>query len=213
MRAPSILLSFAFAAFFTASASEPEVTLGETRLTGVRDEALNVEFFGGIPFAESPLGALRFRPPVLKTELNYSEFDASKSGLACLQTDLPPNTVTEDCLTLNVFRPSIANGYGGEKLPVLFWIHGGAWIVGSGGRYNGSRLVSQSIARGTPVLYVAANYRLGPLGFPLGEEAASDGVLNLALQDHLAALQWVKANIGAFGGDPSKARFNPSHSK
>ncbi|KAL0569341.1 hypothetical protein V5O48_012623 [Marasmius crinis-equi] len=184
----------------------PEVTLGGTRIVGVRDEGLDVEFFGGIPFAEPPIGALRFRPPVLKTALNCSEFDASTSGLACLQTDLAPNAVTEDCLTLNIFRPSITNGggYNGESLPVLFWIHGGAWVIGSAGRYNGSRLVSQSIARGTPVLFVAANYRLGPLGFPLGEEAAGAGVLNLGLQDNLAALRWVKANIEAFGGDPSK---------
>ncbi|KAL0569198.1 hypothetical protein V5O48_012773 [Marasmius crinis-equi] len=185
-----------------ASEQRPEVTLGETRLLGVRNEDSNVEFFGGIPFAEPPLGSLRLRPPVLKTKLNSSEFDASKSGLACLQTGSPPETVTEDCLTLNIFRPStIASG---EKLPVLFWIYGGGWLVGSGGRYNGSSLISRGVTRGTPVLFVAANYRLGPLGFPLGEEAANAGVLNLGLKDHLAALRWVKTNIEAFGGDPSK---------
>ncbi|KAL0567947.1 hypothetical protein V5O48_014043 [Marasmius crinis-equi] len=196
MRAQSVfLILLPFAALSIASGGQrPEVMLGGTRVVGVRDEAANLEFFGGIPFAEPPLGALRLRPPVLKTALGSPEFDATSK-------DLAPAAVTEDCLTLNIFRPSNLSG---EKLPVLFWIHGGSWIVGSGGRYNGSRLVSQSVARGTPVLFVAANYRLGPLGFPLGEEAASARVLNLGLKDHLAALLWVKMNIGAFGGDSSK---------
>ncbi|KAL0569342.1 hypothetical protein V5O48_012624 [Marasmius crinis-equi] len=208
MKSRTILLSllpFAIHTLYRAIAPEkqrPEVTLGETRLLGLRNEHLNVEFFGGIPFAEPPLGSLRLHPPILKTALNSSEFDASRSGLACLQTGLSSNAVTEDCLTLNIFRPMKISS--GEKLPVLFWIHGGGWLVGSGGRYNGSSLISRGITRGTPVLFVAANYRLGPLGFPLGEEAASAGVLNLGLRDQLAALRWVKANIEAFGGDPSK---------
>ncbi|KAL0569299.1 hypothetical protein V5O48_012663, partial [Marasmius crinis-equi] len=155
-----------------------------------------------LPFAEPPLKNLRFRQPVLKTTFDASEFDASKPGLACLQTALPVNTVTEDCLTLNIFRPSTMNGT--EKLPVLVWFHGGAWAIGSGGRYNGSRLVSRSITRGTPVLIVTANYRLGALGFPIGEEAANENILNLGLHDNVAALQWVQANIDAFGGDPAR---------
>ncbi|KAL0569134.1 hypothetical protein V5O48_012835 [Marasmius crinis-equi] len=128
---------------FGAIASEAEVSLGETRVIGLRDERLDVDFFGGIPFAEPPVKDLRFRPPVLKTTLNSSEFDASKSGLACVQA-------------------------------------------------------------GTPVIFVASNWRLGPLGFPMGEEAANSKVQNLGLHDNVAALQWVQANIEAFGGDPSR---------
>ncbi|KAL0569300.1 hypothetical protein V5O48_012664 [Marasmius crinis-equi] len=179
-----------------------EVTFGGTRVTGRRNTELNIDFFGGVPFAEPPLKDLRFLPPVLKTTLNSSEFDASKPGLACLQTPSPPDGITEDCLTLNIYRPATTNN--NKTLPVLFWIHGGGWVVGSGGRYNGSRLASRSIARGTPVVIITVNYRLGALGFPLGEESAADGILNLGLRDVVAALQWVKANIGAFGGDPAK---------
>ncbi|KAL0569301.1 hypothetical protein V5O48_012665 [Marasmius crinis-equi] len=200
----NLLLFTAFSLHGVTSLEQPpDVTLGRTRLTGARNAELNVEFFGGIPFAESPLGDLRFRQPVLKSALNTSEFDASKPGLACLQAALPADAVTEDCLTLNIFRPAAATG-STEKLPVLFWIYGGGWISGSAARYNGSRLVSRSVARGTPVLVVTVNYRTGPLGFPLGEEAAGDNVLNLGLRDNLVALEWVQANIEAFGGDPSK---------
>ncbi|KAF9269888.1 alpha/beta-hydrolase [Marasmius fiardii PR-910] len=183
----------------------PQVTLAGTQVLGVHESGGFVEFFGGIPFAEPPLDDLRFRRPIAKNSLDSPTFDARKSGLPCLQTGFSPNDVTENCLTLNIFRPSsMHNDYNKRRLPVLFWIHGGSWTVGSGGRYNGSHLVSRSITRGAPVIFVSANYRLGPLGFPRGEEAAKVGVPNLGLWDNLSALQWVKAHIHSFGGDSSK---------
>jgi acetylcholinesterase len=70
--------------------------------------------------------------------------------------------------------------------------------------YNGSAIVAEAAIRGTPVIYVNFNYRVGPLGFPQGSEAAERGALNLGLKDQLVALEWVQANIGAFGGDKTK---------
>ncbi|KAF9269879.1 esterase 1 [Marasmius fiardii PR-910] len=192
-------------ALIVHAVGRPQVTLAGTQLLGVHEPDGFVEFFGGIPFAEPPLDNLRLRRPIAKNSLDFPTFDASKSGLPCLQTGFSPNDVTENCLTLNIFRPSsMHNDYNQGRLPVLFWIHGGSWVVGSGGKYNGSHLVSRSITRGTPVIFISANYRLGPLGFPRGEEAAKAGVPNLGLWDNLSALQWVKAHIHSFGGDPSK---------
>ncbi|KAL1727187.1 Alpha/Beta hydrolase protein [Schizophyllum commune] len=89
-------------------------------------------------------------------------------------------------------------------MPVLFWIYGGGFYQGSTSQYNMTNLVEQSIERGTPVMVVASNYRLGPLGFPQGNEAQDDGVLNLGILDAKVALEWAQENIGAFGGDDSK---------
>ncbi|KAJ3574887.1 hypothetical protein NP233_g1456 [Leucocoprinus birnbaumii] len=183
------------ASLFTATAiwiaaclGAPEVKLGKTTLR--------------IPFAEPPLGNLRLRPPVLKTTLDPGTFDASNFKAACLQPGVPASLVSEDCLTINVFRPSGVTP--NSKLPVLFWVFGGGFEIGTGAIYNGSAIVAQSVARGTPLIYVNFNYRLGPLGYPQGVEAAKENALNLALKDELAALQWIQANIGAFGGDKTK---------
>ncbi|ESK89901.1 extracellular triacylglycerol lipase precursor [Moniliophthora roreri MCA 2997] len=179
----------------------PQVQLGLTSITGATRNG--VEFFGGIPYAESPIANLRLRPAVLKGSdaWNVTYFNASEFGRACLQPGLPRDDVSEDCLTINVFRPSIASSDNSTKLPSLLWIHGGGFVAGSGSRpgYDGSSL-------GTPIIVMTINYRLGPLGFPQGLEAASLGseVLNLGLRDPLVALEWVKKNIDAFGGDPQK---------
>ncbi|KAE9397230.1 extracellular triacylglycerol lipase precursor [Gymnopus androsaceus JB14] len=185
-------------------ATSPQVQLGNTTLIGRDVTLLNQDFFGGIPYAEPPLGALRFQRPVLKTSLDTtdSEFNASNFGLSCLQSDLPRSEISEDCLTINVFRPSgVASN---ASLPVMFWTYGGGFYVGSSNRFNASAIVAQSVARGTPVIYVSFNYRLGPLGFPQGQEAADRKALNLALSDQIAALTWVQENIGAFGGDKDR---------
>ncbi|KAE9397215.1 alpha/beta-hydrolase [Gymnopus androsaceus JB14] len=101
-------------------ANSPQVLLGNTTLIG-RDVTLsNQDFFGGIPYAEPPLGALRFQRPVLKTSLDTAEFDASNFGFSCLQEGVPVSELSEDCLTINVFRPSDATA--NASLPVIFWI-------------------------------------------------------------------------------------------
>ncbi|KAK0489148.1 extracellular triacylglycerol lipase precursor [Armillaria novae-zelandiae] len=182
--------------------SLPTVQLGTTKLVGADLALSQLEFFGGIPYAEPPLGALRLQPPVPKADLGVEVFNASGFGLACLQAGLPIDAISEDCLTINVLRPSgISHS---ASLPVLFWVYGGGFYEGSASLYNGSAIVAQSVLRGTPVIYVDFNYRLGPLGFPQGKEAADRETLNLGIKDELVALEWVQQNIGAFGGDKKK---------
>ncbi|KAI4521186.1 alpha/beta-hydrolase [Schizophyllum commune Loenen D] len=188
---PGLLLS--------AADSRPLIDLGSANIRGVQVTD-DVEFYGGVPFAEPPLGELRLRPPVLKASLPDGEHDARTSGPACLQSPAHINGTSEDCLTLDVYRPSGLL----EPVPVMLWIYGGGFYIGGALQYNATLLVKQSIARGKPVVVVAVNYRLGPLGFPQGKEAEEDGVLNLGLLDVKVALEWVQANIGTFGGDRNK---------
>ncbi|KAF8212696.1 esterase 1 [Mycena galopus ATCC 62051] len=188
-------------ASFVCSHASPTVRLGNTTLTG-RAIRTDQEFFGAIPYTEPPLGTLRFAPPVPKMRLDSPTFDASDYGPACLQTNLPLNQMSEDCLTINVLRP--AGIRANAKLPVMFWTYGGGFYEGSSAFYNGSAIVAQSLARGTPIIYVNFNYRLGPLGFPQGQEADNRGSLNLGVKDQIAALQWVQLNIGSFGGDKNQ---------
>ncbi|EEB86564.1 hypothetical protein MPER_16439, partial [Moniliophthora perniciosa FA553] len=82
--------------------------------------------------------------------------------------------------------------------------YGGGFHSGTAAQHNGSVTVEQSVRRGTPVIYINFNYRLGPLGFPQCQEAADRGALNLGLEDQRVALDWVKSNVQAFGGDPDK---------
>ncbi|KAJ6521535.1 extracellular triacylglycerol lipase precursor [Mycena vulgaris] len=180
----------------------PTIQLGKTTLVGRDIAFLGQEFFGGIPYARPPLGNLRLRPPVLTTSLDDNTFNATQFGLACLQLGLPASEISEDCLTINVLRPSGTPS--NEKLPVMFWTYGGGFIAGQADIVNASALVAQSVIRGTPIVYVNFNYRLGPLGFAQGQEADNRGAVNLGLRDQIAALQWVQKNIGLFGGDPTK---------
>ncbi|KAJ6535180.1 esterase 1 [Mycena sp. CBHHK59/15] len=185
-----------------------QVQLGNTLVTGSDVPLLQGEFFGGIPYAEAPVGPLRFARPVAKFSLgNLTTFDATNFGASCIQpassfvpAGLP---LSEDCLTINIFRPS-GRVPGAAALPVMAWIYGGSFFTGTSVTFNASALVAYSISRGTPIIYVSFNYRLGPLGFPQGPEAAARGVLNLGLRDQMLALEWVQANIAAFGGDPKK---------
>ncbi|KAJ6583766.1 esterase 1 [Mycena sp. CBHHK59/15] len=185
------------------------VKLGGTTLKGLDLPRLGLEFFGGIPFAEPPLGKLRFSPPVLKTTYGVASFDASKFGAACLQPTVsllpsgPNHTpVNLHCLTISILRP--AGLTKDAALPSMVFLHGGGFLMGASSQYNGSAIVTHSMKRGTPILYVTFNYRLGPFGFPQGKEAASRQSLNLGLKDQLAALQWMQEHISAFGGDRTK---------
>jgi para-nitrobenzyl esterase len=172
-------------------------------VTGVLDGA--TRGFLGIPYAAPPIGALRWKAPVDHAPWTTS-LDASKKGPECPQIAPVVNTYaaesSEDCLTLNVWAPSKPKS---DKLPILVWVHGGGYVLGSGGdpAYDGHNL---SEARG--VIVVSINYRLGPLGFLSlpslrAEDAAMPSSGNYGLQDQRAAITWVKANAAAFGGDPA----------
>ncbi|KAF7366360.1 Carboxylic ester hydrolase [Mycena sanguinolenta] len=191
----------------TTQSYAAQVQLGETTVIGSDIPLLGGEFFGGIPYAEPPIGDLRFARPVPKFSLgNLSTFDATQFGPSCIQ---PPSaftpadlTVSEDCLTINVFRP--ADLTSDASVPVMVWIFGGSFFTGTPVTFNASSLVARSVSRGTPIIYVSFSYRLGPLGFPQSSAAASQGILNLGLRDQILALEWVQSNIVSFGGDPSK---------
>lgn len=155
--------------------------------------------FAGIPYAAAPVGPLRFAAPVPAPGWAGVR-DATRPGPRCIQD---PNSdperganTTEDCLTLNVWTPPVAD----EKRPVMVWIHGGAFVGGSGEIYDAGRLA----ARGG-IVVVTINYRLGTLGFLAHPALGTAGdVGNYGLADQQAALRWVRDNIAEFGGDPEK---------
>ncbi|KAF8217081.1 esterase 1 [Mycena galopus ATCC 62051] len=201
------LLNFAFVRDIQAQhASSPQVLVGNTTVFGTTGPD-TVEFFGiGLPFAYPPLGNLRFRSPVPVTTFGRGTFKATDWGAGCPQVQEPETApapvLSEDCLNLNIFRP--AGTEPNAKLPVMVWIYGGDFRFGAAASYNGSTLVTYSATRGTPIIYVNLNYRLGSLGFPTGFEAGAKKALNLGLQDQIAALTWINQNIELFGGDKAK---------
>jgi para-nitrobenzyl esterase len=162
-----------------------------------------VREYKGIPFAQPPVGPLRWKAPQPLAAWPGVR-KAQSFGAACIQPRPaavhiyanPPAKISEDCLTLNIWAPEDA-----KDAPVIVWIHGGALTTGYSheGMYDGAKLA----ARGAIV--VSINYRLGVLGYlahPALSAESPDGVSgNYGLLDQIAALEWVKANIGAFGGD------------
>ncbi|CAG2119146.1 unnamed protein product, partial [Medioppia subpectinata] len=153
-----------------------------------------VDQFVNIPYAEPPIGNLRFAPPVpLKQPINYVIND-TKRGKSCIQVK-GRTAVSEDCLVLNIWTPNAGNNNTNKSQlkPVMFWIHGGALLYGSINMYNGSFLATHD------VIFVAANYRLGQLGFLYGDREDAPG--NVGFYDQLLALKWVRENIHSFGGD------------
>ncbi|RPD58749.1 carotenoid ester lipase precursor [Lentinus tigrinus ALCF2SS1-6] len=124
--------------------------------------------------------------------------------LARISQSVPNVTESEDCLNINVVRPT--NVSKDAKLPVLVWIYGGGFTYGSNAvpEYNGVGVVKRSIELNEPIIWVAMNYRLNVFGFLGGEQVKKAGVGNLGLQDQRVALRWVNKYIASFGGDPTK---------
>ncbi|TCU72624.1 carboxylesterase type B [Bradyrhizobium sp. R2.2-H] len=149
-----------------------------------------VASFKGLAYAAPPVGALRWRAPQPTTESSEMR-TAYGYGAPCLQPSL--QDASEDCLTLNVFRPFGVDG----PLPVMVFIHGGGFVSGTANDplFDGARLAQAGL------IVVTVNYRLGALGW-LTHPALSDSGGNYGLMDQIAALHWVHDNIAAFGGDP-----------
>ncbi|MCJ1961604.1 carboxylesterase/lipase family protein [Novosphingobium mangrovi (ex Hu et al. 2023)] len=191
----------------------PQVRVEQGALSGVSQG--KVEAFLGIPYAAPPVGERRWKAPAPASAWdNVRAADAF--GASCIQPEgqgdygpwtreyVVTDNFSEDCLTLNVWRPSVqATGSSDETtakaLPVMVWIHGGAFTSGSSAVpiYNGHNLATRGM------LVVTLNYRLGALGF-LATEGRNGLSGNFGVLDQIAALAWVKRNIAAFGGNPDK---------
>ena len=165
-----------------------------------------IHTFRGIPFAQPPVGALRFRAPRPPARWAGTR-EASQFAPAAPQNHSPLGpmlgfdigSTDEDCLYLNVWTP----GCDGARRPVMVWIHGGAFVMGAGSQtlYNG-----ETLARRGDVVVVTINYRLGMFGFLRLQEIYGDALPatgNEGLLDQVAALEWVRNEIASFGGDPN----------
>ncbi|MFT4114938.1 carboxylesterase/lipase family protein [Silvibacterium sp.] len=172
------------------------VTQGD--LAGIPAEAYApVLVFKDIPYAAPPVGDLRWRPPQPPAAWTGVR-DATQYGPACVQAGVARSQVSEDCLTLNVWTPSLQPAV---PAPVMVYIHGGGFVHGTA---SGSSLNGVALARRGAVV-VTLNYRLGVFGFlahpDLTRESPQHASGNYGLMDQIAALRWVRENIAAFGGD------------
>lgn len=185
----------------TATMREPLLDSGP--INGVQEGGVWV--YKGIPYAAPPVGELRWKEPQ-PAEPWKEVRPCTEFGPACPQPSsddqggfMAVGETSEDCLYLNVWSPAETPG---ERLPVMVWIHGGAFRTGAGSQavYDGVNLAEKD------VVVVTINYRLGPLGFfahpLLTEESPNGSSGNYGLLDQVAALEWVERNIASFGGDP-----------
>src|SRR5262249_48805903 len=183
----------------SAASSSPVVVTDTGPVRGIATST--IQQFRGIPYAEAPVGDLRWRPPQELARWT-GVLDATAFGPHCPQVASPYGiaSTTEDCLFLNVFTPNKTNQGRPHLLPVMFWIHGGGLVVGESDGYDPSALVAHD------VVVVTINYRIGELGFlahpALAAESPTGASGNYGLMDQHAALRWVHRNIRAFGGDP-----------
>ncbi|KAI5795806.1 carotenoid ester lipase-like protein precursor [Geopyxis carbonaria] len=211
MRWPLLPLLLALAPpALTAPPAAPVVTLRQGTYTGLALPTFTQTAFLGIPYAPKPS---RFTPsvPLHPRTPSSAHYNATTYGTSCpaYGTDtlalVAAGTITlgEDCLSLNIIRPSTPAPT--APLPVLVWLYGGGWQQGASAdpRYNLSYLVAQS-SLATPVIGVSINYRTGAFGFATSDALLSAGATNLGLRDQRSALQWIQANIAAFGGDPAR---------
>jgi para-nitrobenzyl esterase len=187
--------SFAKSLFSTDEYVVSETTHGKVR--GLRTDGVNI--FKGIPYGGKVSGARRFkRPETLAPWVGVR--DALELGAPAIQqprrNEPPPS---EDCLYLNVWTPANDNG----KRPVMFYNHGGGFVIGSGGSQGQD---GYNLARNFDVVVVQTNHRLGLLGFLYLDELGGDeyaGSGNMGMLDIVEGLKWVKDNIAQFGGDPN----------
>jgi para-nitrobenzyl esterase len=198
-----ILFALALTAAVTVAVAGVGTHSGQLSGVSIDDE---ITAYKGIPYAAAPVGALRWKAPVPAAPWKGVR-EATQFGPACVQpkstsvsvyTDDPPR-MSEDCLYLNIWQPTKVK----SGAPVMVWIHGGAFRNGHTASqvYDGSKLARRG------VVIVSISYRLGILGFLAHPELSAESPQhvsgNYGLLDQIAALQWVKENIAAFGGDPA----------
>ena len=183
-----------------------QVSVVNGKLEGATNPATKVTSFKGIPFAQPPVGNLRWQAP--QPARNWTGVrPAHKFGANAMQKNVfgdmlfRSSGMSEDCLYLNVWTPNAASK---EKLPVLVYFYGGGFVAGDGSesRYDGEAIATKG------VVSVTVNYRLGIFGFfshpELTAESPNHASGNYGLLDQQAALAWVRDNIAAFGGDPKR---------
>jgi para-nitrobenzyl esterase len=207
----SLLMAIGFAALQTVPSAAGtfagnQVHVSTGILEGTLEPDSGMRSFKGIPFAQPPVGQLRWKPPVSPRKWDGVR-TAAKFGPRAMQRPIfgdmrfRSDGMSEDCLYLNVWTP--ANS-GKERLPVLVYFYGGGFAAGDGseGRYDGESMARRGIVT------VTVNYRLNVFGFlahpELTKESAHHASGNYGLMDQSAALKWVSKNIAAFGGDPDR---------
>ena len=200
------ILAVAAAAWMSSAAATPPGLIVQSPAGAVRGVALgDLHVFKGIPYALPPVGSRRWRPPAPMPAWR-GVYEATHFGPECYQPAIDSSSIyagkempmSEDCLSLNIWAPAKAS-----SAPVLLWIHGGALLTGSSADtlYDGTALANSGL------IVVSINYRLGVLGYlahpGLSAESPQGISGNYGLLDQIAALQWVKGNIAAFGGNPA----------
>ncbi len=187
-------------------ASAPEIpAVAQAKAGAIEGRVIDgVNVYKGIPYAEAPVGDLRWKPPVPRPA-SAETLQAASFGPACIQPRPragsiyanPPARISEDCLYLNIWSPPDA-----KDAPVFVWIHGGSLTAG----YSHERLYDGAKLAAEGVIVVSVNYRLGVLGYLAHPELSAespDGISgNYGVLDQIEALNWVQNNIAAFGGDP-----------
>ncbi len=183
-----------------------QITISSGIVEGEFDIKTNIQSFKGIPFAQPPVGDLRWKAPQPVTSWNGVK-QTKKFGPRAIQSNVfgdmgfRSDGMSEDCLYLNVWSPAKSAD---EKLPVLVYFYGGGFAAGDGSesRYDGENMAKKGIVT------LTVNYRLGIWGFfshpELTKESPNHASGNYGLLDQNAALKWVKANISKFGGDPKR---------
>jgi len=191
---PMFFLSLgAFAANDNIAQPQLVVETKQGKVRGTTDKGISV--WRGIRYAEAERFKVPQTPKAWTGVKDAVEFGAiAPQSASNLAADGPRS---EDCLFLNIWSPAAD----GKKRPVMFWIHGGGFVIGAG---SGDLYYGANLAKKGDVVVVTINYRLGPLGFLYFNENKYGFENNLGIRDQIAALQWVKENIAAFGGDPDQ---------
>lgn len=225
-----LALSFSGVVSATPAIAPPKVIVNENQVITGKIEG-DLETFKGIPFAQPPIGKLRFRRPQ-KYNHSYGGFAATSFGPSCIEidsdgsnaklisnlnsmksylpaflSDLIPKAVeyignnSEDCLTISVSRPNGTTF--ASNLPVMVSIYGGAFQSGTGSM-DPKAMISESVKMNQPIIFVTFNYRLGPWGFLGGSAVLEEGNTNVGLHDQRQALEWIQDHISSFGGDKTQ---------
>ncbi|KAF5680079.1 triacylglycerol lipase V, partial [Fusarium heterosporum] len=190
----------------TPGAPTAKLALGTYQ--GKHSKEFDHDLFLGMPYAQPPVGSLRFSSPQALNKPWKGARNATEFGWMCIgygsDTQSLGNPVNEDCLTINIVRPSSVKA--GDELPVGLWVHGGSYTNGGSKdpRYNLSWIVDQSVKEGKPIVAASINYRVSQWGFLFSEEMQAEGAGNLAFKDQRLALKWLHDNVAAFGGSADK---------